>query len=127
MHKLKSLQELDLSANAISRLPVTFALPGLKKLILVDNRLKVVPTCLFGMKALQEVDLSLNEITSLPQGIAVLGRIKSFHFDSNPMLLPTMAQYEGLAEFPPVPSLKVLPCSCTLYTALTERVHRTPH
>jgi len=96
-----SLEELDLSGNALEELPQSVAsFRSLKRLICHDNRLKAFPSDLSRVSSLQYVDASNNRLTFLPETLFVdLTQLSEMWLKGNPMERLHLQKSEGFEGF----------------------------
>jgi len=81
---LRQLKTLDLSATAISELPLgVSALNGLKQLYLADNQFKSLPSVVGDLKALEYLNLDRNQLTTLPDELGDCLMLRWLRLNSN--------------------------------------------
>ncbi|EGC39625.1 hypothetical protein DICPUDRAFT_147550 [Dictyostelium purpureum] len=87
MGNLKSLRELYLSNNLLSRFPTTGNLINLKKLVLDNNKISTIPPeCVEPLSQLQTLDLSFNKIEGIGSCIQRLKNLKQLNLSHNELI-----------------------------------------
>ncbi|KAJ3438514.1 hypothetical protein M0812_17703 [Anaeramoeba flamelloides] len=86
IHHLKMLTFLDLSFNRITQLPKEIGkIENLEVFKLNNNRLDVMPNCLFKLKKLYSLNLSKNSITNTVQPISLMKSLAILDLSYNKM------------------------------------------
>ena len=84
LNKLSELQELDLSLNQLSSLPVSiFSLEKLQVLSVRDNQLSSLPESISKLQNLRELRLYNNQLSSLPESISKLQNLQDLFLQNN--------------------------------------------
>lgn len=91
------LQYLDLSFNALARIPVLRSLRNLKEFRCRSCSLVSVPN-IKNLKKLKTLDLSNNLLTSVPGLRELKGRLKAIYLAGNPILCSNLNKYYGNSE-----------------------------
>ncbi|MGD0664804.1 MAG: leucine-rich repeat domain-containing protein [Rhabdochlamydiaceae bacterium] len=90
-NELVLLQELDLSGDQLTSLPIQVgSLTQLQHLLLGSNQLTSLPTWIENFTQLRQLDLADNKLTSLPIGLGTLTQITYLDLSNNQLTsLPT--------------------------------------
>ncbi|CAE7662001.1 Lrrc8d, partial [Symbiodinium pilosum] len=95
----RSLKELNLSHNKMSKLPEEYGLQKLKKLFLSFNELSALPENIGTSKELEKLRITSNQIKRLPYSILKLwkkegGKLEELLVDRNPLQVPSITAFE---------------------------------
>lgn len=95
----RSLKELNLSHNKMSKLPEEYGLKTLKKLFLSFNELSSLPENIGTSKELEKLRITSNQIKRLPYSILKLwkkegGKLEELLVDRNPLQVPSITAFE---------------------------------
>lgn len=96
-----ALEVLDLSGNAIERIPPEIGkLHRLKSLSVAANRLTSLPPELFELKSLERLDITGNALRFVPQGIMSLPNLRQLSFGADDMVIAPewLKECKGLRE-----------------------------
>jgi hypothetical protein len=100
--RCENLTMVGFKANQISRVPAEALAPTLRWLILTDNRIQSLPSCIGQCKQMQKLMLAGNELNDLPAELASckeleLLRLSANRFEVLPPWLLTMPRLAWLA------------------------------
>lgn len=93
---LKSLEELNLSSNRISKLPKSIGqLSNLKSLDLSGNRIVRLPENMGNLSQLNYLNLSHNQLVALPESLAEIRQLQSIILTRNNMTEKQLERYQN--------------------------------
>jgi len=94
------LEIIGFKANTITQVPPEALPPGLRWLILSDNRIASLPESLGECPGLQKLALAGNQLSALPAGLARCGRLELIRLSANRFATLADALPEGLLALP---------------------------
>lgn len=113
--QLTNLAELDLSQNALQRVPPSlYAMPNLRRLNLSENDIAELAPEMDAWQKLEVLNLSRNKLTALPASICRLAQLRRLYLNDNQL------------DFDGIPSGIGKLCSLETFSASNNRLEMVP-